>query len=206
MVGESSGGWDVTSLDWDRFIKLSPGRRAVNFYVQLAPGTDAAAYASAVTEADHGVGASVNGGVETMEKVVIGVVSTLTLMLIAVSALGVLNTVVLSTRERRRDLGVLKSIGMTPRQVIAMVVTSMTVLGAVGGLLGVPLGVLAHRIVIPLTGHGTGVDLPASLLHVWHWPTLVPLTLAGALIAALGAYLPARGAARLPVAEVLRTE
>ncbi|GAA5015680.1 ABC transporter permease [Kitasatospora paranensis] len=206
VVGESSGGWDVTSLDWDRFIKLNPNQRAMNFYVQLAPGTDAAAYASAVTKADRGVGASVNGGIETMEKVVISVVSTLTLMLIVVSALGVLNTVVLSTRERRKDLGMLKSIGMTPRQVIAMVVTSMTVLGTVGGLLGVPLGVLAHRIIIPLTGHGTGVDLPASLLHVWHWPTLVPLALAGALIAALGAYLPARGAAKVPVAEVLRTE
>ncbi|MER5637880.1 FtsX-like permease family protein [Kitasatospora sp. NPDC002227] len=206
VVGETSGGWDVTSVEWDRFVKLSAGRRAMTFSVQLTPGTDPAAYAAAAGRLDPGLRASVNGGADTMEKVIISVVSTLTLLLIIVSALGVFNTVVLGTRERRKDLGMLKSIGMTPRQVVAMVVTAMTALGALGGLAGVPLGMLAHRIVIPATGRSTGIDLPASLLHVWRWQVVLPTLLAGAVIAALGAYLPARGAAKTPVAEVLRTE
>src|SRR5581483_10659868 len=103
-------------------------------------------------------------------------------MLIVVSGLGVFNTVILNTRERRKDVGMLKSITMAPRQVIAMTVTSMAALGAAGGLVGVPLGMLAHRIVIPLTGHGTGTALPGSLLHVWHWPVLVLLACTGSLI------------------------
>ncbi|MFE2268853.1 FtsX-like permease family protein [Streptomyces lavendulae] len=206
IVGESVGGWDVTTLDWNRFVPLSPARRAQGFSVQLAKGTDPQAYAEAVARTDPGLNATVNGDSDTLAKVIIGVVSTLTVMLIVVSSLGVFNTVVLGTRERRKDLGMLKSIGMTPRQVIAMVVTSMAVLGAVGGIVGVPLGMLAHRIIIPMTGHGTGLDLPDSLVQVWNWPTALLLALSGSAIAALGAYLPARGAAKAPVAEVLRTE
>jgi putative ABC transport system permease protein len=206
IVGESTGGWDVTTLDWNRFIPLSQVQRAQSFSVQLTKGTDPQAYATAVMHTDPGLNATVNDATDTIEKVIISVVSTLTVMLIIVSGLGVLNTAVLDTRERRKDLGMLKSIGMTPRQVIAMVMTSMAALGALGGLVGAPLGMLAHRIIVPITGHGTGLDLPDSLLHVWNWPMMVLLALSGTVIAALGAYLPARGAAKAPVAEVLRTE
>ncbi|GAA2619921.1 hypothetical protein GCM10010399_58780 [Dactylosporangium fulvum] len=206
IVGETAGGWDITSLDWDRFVPLSPGKRAQRFYVQLTKGTDPQAYTAAVAHLDPGLNPYVNGGADTLEKVIISVMSTLTVMLIIVSSLGVFNTVLLNTRERRKDLGILKSIGMTPRQVTAMVVAAMAALGAVGGIIGVPLGMLAHRIVIPMTGRGTGIDLPNSLLQVWNWPMLVLLAFAGCVIAALGAYLPARGAAKAPVAQVLRTE
>jgi putative ABC transport system permease protein len=113
---------------------------------------------------------------------------------------------VLNTRERRKDLGVLKSIGMTPMQLIAMVVTAMAALGMIGGLAGIPVGMLAHRIILPIVGHGTGRDLPQSLLHVWHWPMLVTLILTGPVVATLGAFLPSFRASRASAAEVLRTE
>jgi len=124
----------------------------------------------------------------------------------AVAALGVFNTVVLNTRERRRDLGMLKSIGMTPRQVIAMVVTSMSALGAVGGLLGIPLGIAIHSLVMPAMAHSAEIDFPSSILDVWNMPTLALLGLAGIAIAALGALIPAGSAARLTIAEVLHNE
>ncbi|MFI5888160.1 ABC transporter permease [Streptomyces sp. NPDC051554] len=207
VVGEQSGGgWDVTSTDWDRFIGLSSTQRASTFYVGLSKGTDPSTYAAAAGRVDPGLQPSLNNGVDTIEKVMISVISTLTVMLIIVSALGVFNAVVLNTRERRKDLGVLKSVGMTPRQVIVMVVTAMAALGMVGGLLGVPLGMLAHRIIIPATGHGTGRDLPASLLHVWDWRLQVLLASSGSVIAALGAFLPSIRASRASAAEVLRTE
>jgi putative ABC transport system permease protein len=132
--------------------------------------------------------------------------SLITLMLGTVSALGVLNTVVLNTRERRRDLGMLKSVGMTPRQVTAMVVTSMAALGVLGGVLGVPLGVAAHRLIVPITGHAAEVDLPSSIINVWNAPMLGLLALAGVAIAVLGTLVPAGAAARLTIAEVLHSE
>lgn len=73
-------------------------------------------------------------------------------------------------------------------------------------MLGVPLGLLVHRIVMPITGHAAGIDLPASFLAVWSVPTLILPALAGVVIAALGALVPARSAARLTIAEALRTE
>jgi putative ABC transport system permease protein len=47
----------------------------------------------------------------------------------------VLNTVLLTTRERAHDLGVFKAVGMTPRQVIAMVVTTVAATGLIAGLI-----------------------------------------------------------------------
>ncbi|MGW2746609.1 FtsX-like permease family protein [Streptomyces sp. NPDC001450] len=112
----------------------------------------------------------------------------------------------LSARERRRDLGMLKSIGMTPRQVTVMMVVSMAGLGLVGGVLGLPLGVAAYRVVIPRTEHSAQLTFPARMLDVWHsWTTALP-ALAGVAIAALGAVIPARAAARQTIARALRTE
>ncbi|MFD1935504.1 FtsX-like permease family protein [Nonomuraea mangrovi] len=82
----------------------------------------------------------------------VGFSSVFAVLLTLVAALGVFNTVLLNTRERRRDLGMLKSIGMTPWQVTAMTTTSMALLGAASGLLGIPLGMAGHRIVVDNVG------------------------------------------------------
>ncbi|MFD0635680.1 ABC transporter permease [Catenulispora yoronensis] len=205
IVGEGPG-WHIATPDWQSFIGLNPQGRAATFYVTLAKGADPAAVIAAIGGQDPGLHGAVDGESKTSEKTFLSIITTLTIMLSIVASLGVLNTVVLNTRERRRDLGTLKAIGMTPGQVIAMVVTAMTALGTLGGLIGVPLGILAHRIVIPLTMHGIQEETPDSMLDVWNWAGLVLLTLSGAVIAATGAYLPSIRASRAPVAEVLRTE
>jgi putative ABC transport system permease protein len=138
--------------------------------------------------------------------IVLATVVLLTLMLGTVAALGVFNTVVLNTRERRRDLGMLKSIGMTPAQVTVMVVTSMTALGAFGSLLGIPLGIIAHRLVVPAMANGAQIELPSFMLHVYPAGLVALLVLAGIVIAAAGAYFPARTAARTTIAQVLHNE
>jgi putative ABC transport system permease protein len=127
-------------------------------------------------------------------------------MLVAVAGLGVLNGVVLDTRERVRDLGIHKALGMTPRQTVAMVVTSVVVTGLVGGALGVPLGVALHGWVMPAMGHSAGLELPESVIAVYRTPELILLALGGLLIAVLGALLPAGWAARTRTATALRTE
>jgi putative ABC transport system permease protein len=127
-------------------------------------------------------------------------------MLVAVAGLGVLNAVVLDTRERIHDLGVVKALGMTPRQTVSMVVASVVVIGVVGGAAGVPLGVALQRIVVPAMGRSAGLRLPAAILDVYHaWP-LALLGLGGMVIAVLGAMLPAGWAARTRTAIALRTE
>jgi putative ABC transport system permease protein len=204
IVGETADD-NSRALDstWPTLTALAPGTTPVEYRVTLAPGTSDRAYAAAVRAADPGLEPSVlaQGGALIATIVTFSVVFTALLVLVA--ALGVVNTVLLNIRERRRDLGVLKSIGMTPRQVVAMVLGSVAALGAGGGLLGVPLGIATHRLIVDHLGT---LALPPAWKEVWSAPELVAMMLAGVLIAVLGAALPARAAARLPVAAVLHTE
>ncbi|MBE1492438.1 ABC transporter permease [Plantactinospora soyae] len=213
VVGETMAGAPGPSgllTDWGTLATLAPDRQFANnqfFYqIQLAPGTDVPGYLDAVRAADPGLYAWDNGGTDEFTVAAVGLALALTLMLGTVTALGVFNTVVLNTRERRRDLGMLKSIGMTPRQVTAMMVTSMAALGAAGGLLGIPLGVVAHHLIVPLAADAAQVGVARVLLHVWQPWVLGVLAFAGVLIAMLGAFVPARAAARLSIAKVLHNE
>ncbi|UQW99747.1 hypothetical protein [Streptomyces sp. RerS4] len=92
---------------------------------------------------------------------------------------------------------------MTPRQVVAMTVSSVAGVGAVGGLVGIPLGMAAHRLVVDHVGW---VTFPESMKDVWHAPQPAVLLPAGVAIAVLGALVPARSAVRTTIASVLRTE
>ncbi len=196
--------------DWRVLTDLAPDRvvkpHEMHYQVQLEAGGDVAAYVTAVRAADPAIDAWDTSQVSEFVVTVIGFSSVLSLLLSTVAALGVFNTVVLNVRERRRDLGMLKSIGMTPRQVVTMVLTSMAVVGVAGSVLGIPLGIIAHRYILPATADAARVAIPHSVLEVWQAPVLALMALAGVVIALLGALLPARGAARLTIAEVLHHE
>ncbi|MGW2254759.1 ABC transporter permease [Kitasatospora sp. NPDC001660] len=136
----------------------------------------------------------------------VALVATLTLMMIAVAALGVLNTVVQDTRERIHDLGIFKALGMTPKQTIAMVLTSVSLTGLVAGLIGVPIGMAVEKATLTQMGNAIGRNLPPSATHVYTAGILLPLLAGGIAIALLGALLPAGWAARSRTATALRTE
>ncbi|MCC5477907.1 ABC transporter permease [Streptomyces barringtoniae] len=175
------------------------------YHVKLREGADGTAYARAARAVDKGLTtqpAGPSGGAET----VIDSAAVLTLLLALVASLGVFNTAVLNTHDRRRDLGMLKSIGMTPRQVTVMTVTSMAVLGVIGSVLGVPLGIAAYEVVVPRMAAGIDITLPSYMTDVWHVPKPAEPAPAGLVIAVVGALVPARRAARLTVAEVLHNE
>ncbi|MDT9686899.1 ABC transporter permease [Streptomyces sp. P9(2023)] len=192
----------LTRLDAD----YRPQTHQFRYHVKLAPDTTPEQYAAAVDRAAGPGLYPVHRSAASFTVAVVSLSTALSLMLGTVAALGVFNTVVLDTRERRRDMGMLKSIGMTPRQVIAMVVTSMAALGLVGGLIGVPLGMAAHRVAVPLVAEAALVTIPRSVLDVWATPTLALLVLSGVTLAVLGALLPSRRAARLTISEALRSE
>jgi ABC-type antimicrobial peptide transport system permease subunit len=208
IVGETlqslPGPGDGLFASWRELERLEP----FDFYFQvdLADGTDAQAFMEAVRAADPGLTTWDNSDVTDLTVVVTGISTVLALLLATVAALGVLNTVALNVQDRRRDLGMLKSIGMTPRQVLTMLVTSMAALGVVGGLLGIPFGMAAHRLVIPLAADAAKVTLPDYVMRVWDPVTLALMLVSGVLIAILGALLPARSAARLSIARVLHNE
>ncbi|MGW3492187.1 ABC transporter permease [Streptomyces sp. NPDC001020] len=206
IVGESmDNNGRLLLADWSTLTALSPHEKPIAYLIALRSGADPAAYTRAARAIDPGID-PVPTGPNTGAQTIIGSATLLTAMLAVVASLGVLNTVVLNTRDRRRDLGMLKSIGMTPRQVTVMMVTSMAVLGAIGSLLGIPLGIAGYDLVVPRMADAAETTLPAYMTDVWHAGSLTGLALAGLAIAVLGAYLPARSAARLTVAEALHNE
>lgn len=197
----------ILYADWATLARLSPDRRADQYVVDLRPGTDKQAYLDAVKAGDPGLAdlrEPEHGS--SQAAVLISAATVLTLVLGVVAALGVFNTVVLNARERRRDLGMLKSIGMTPGQVVTMMVTSMGALGLVGGLVGLPLGIVAHRLLAPAMMRAGQADVLDVVVDVFQAPMFGPLVLAGVAIAVLGAFIPARSAARTTIAEALRNE
>ncbi|NEE20687.1 ABC transporter permease [Streptomyces sp. SID7499] len=204
IVGKDMGG-DARNINvsWQTLTDLAPERRATSYTVSLAPGSDAHAYAEGVRKADPGLHPRPGESGNSATTTVVGFSTVFTVLLTVVAALGVFNTVLLNTRERRRDLGMLKSIGMTPRQVVAMTVTSVAGLGLVAGIIGIPLGMVGHRLIVDHVGI---VAFPESMKDVWHAPQLAGLALAGVTIAVLGALLPARSAARMTIAKVLHNE
>jgi len=206
-VFDPRGGRPEVIASTSTLAALDPGLATGQYDVALKSGANAQAYASkvsAVLGQDYNV--SVNGSDSVQLFVIIGLIATLTLLLVAVAGLGVLNTVVLQTRERVHDLGVFKAIGMTPRQTIAMVVCSAAGIGLVAGLVAIPAGVALHQYVLPVMAHAAQTDVPTSVLTIYHPLELVVLALSGLVIAVAGALLPAGWAARARTASALRAE
>ncbi|WP_238010448.1 FtsX-like permease family protein [Dactylosporangium sp. AC04546] len=212
IVGEAFSRAGDPTLIMDRaslgtLIKASGPNR---FEVALTSGTDPYAYAKTLDEAVGSnavipVAAAEGSGSETL-TLMIGLVVTLATLLSAVAALGVFNTVVLNTRDRVHEIGVLKSIGMTPGQVRLMVIASMTVVGLVGGLLAVPLGLLLHHRLLPVIAGAAGTGIPADVIDVYSWPVLAVCALLGVALAVLGALVPATWAGRTRASTALRAE
>ncbi|MDQ0581658.1 ABC transporter permease [Streptomyces rishiriensis] len=186
-------------------LDATPGR----YIVKTEPGTDLTGYLTALNDRLDPLGAVAQADTSDESSVIVAMdalIGTLTLMLVVVAGLGVLNTVVLDTRDRVRDLGVLKALGMAPRQTLTMVVTSVAAIGLPAGALAVPVGVALHHYVTPFMGDAVGMTLPPSHIAVYDAPVLALLALGGLVIAVAGALLPAGWAARATTATALRTE
>jgi putative ABC transport system permease protein len=116
-----------------------------------------------------------------------------------VSVFGMVNTVVLSVFERTRELGMLRAIGMTRRQVRRMVRHESVITALIGAALGLPLGIfLAALATQALADEGVAFSLPLAPLVVF-----APIAVGAGLLAAA---LPARRASRLNVLEALQYE
>lgn len=136
-----------------------------------------------------------------------GVIAGLALVLTAIAVAGVFNTVILSTREKVRDVAILKAVGMAPAQVVSMVVVSIALLGLVAGFIGIPVGLALHRQVLDFMAQAASATrVPPSFYDLIDHAALPLFALAGVAIAAIGAWFPAQWAASSRVAEVLQAE
>jgi len=208
VVGETGSLSFGALLAWSTLTTAQPQVQPDRYLVQLRPGSNADGFAAAVQaqEPDFLTITVSRAGLDDSANAINTLMSFLSVILGLIAAVGVFSTMLLHVRERSRDIAILKAVGMTPRQLLAMVMTCGAVLGVVGGLAGMLAGTHIYRGLVTQLAHGIGVSPPPFAFDVLHPSTLYPLGLTGLAIALAGALLPARRAARSRVAEVLRSE
>ncbi|MCP4143152.1 MAG: ATP-binding cassette domain-containing protein [Chloroflexi bacterium] len=125
-----------------------------------------------------------------------------------VATLGVANTMMMAIYERTREIGVLKALGATSREVRRMFTADAVLLGIIGGIVGVIFGTLLGRLVDWL-GHlyleSEGVIGIGQMSIVPPWLAIGALVFAG-FIGILGGLYPAARAARLDPVVALKHE
>jgi putative ABC transport system permease protein len=212
-----SPGFGALLVSWQT-LHGAAGLTVSQYIVVLQPGVKPPAYAAALgTALGHGylvdnVNPGQSGSVGLYGDVDTSLIQLLTLLVAVLAALGVLNAVLMVTRERVHDLGVYKAVGMTPRQVIAMVTCWAVVPAIVAAVIALPAGAALHNAVI----HALASDqsllpaalgaVPGSALHVYTPGGLVLLALAGLALAVVGALGPATWAATASTTTALRAE
>jgi putative ABC transport system permease protein len=124
------------------------------------------------------------------------------ILAVLVAALGVLNTMSMSVLERTREIGMLRSMGMSRRQVITMILAEAGLLGLIGGALGLGFGLVLTRIFLAAMGAMSGYNLDFVMPTRALWLSFV-IALATSQLAAL---LPARRAAKTPILTAIHYE
>jgi putative ABC transport system permease protein len=177
--------------------------------VALRPGTSTDEYVQAM---DQALGGSSPWGATTQKdggkfySIALGLIGTLSLMVGIAAGLGVLNTVLMTTRDRVHDLGVFKALGMRPGQVLIMVAGWIVVPAVVAAAIAAPAAIVLNTATVRAMAGTAHTGIPASFTQVFPPSRLALLSLAAVVIAVAGALLPATWAARVLPATALRAE
>jgi putative ABC transport system permease protein len=193
---------------------FSPGAAAsAEVYARVTLDLEARASAAAVSDSVEALGFRAFSFAEQFEEIqqffvyyylglgVLGFIALVT------ASLGIVNTMVMSITERRREIGILKSLGADEREIRLAFLTESAAIGAVGSAIGIVVGWIGTRIVsfamkVFMDRQGMPVFEPFAL-PLW----LIALSLAfGVLVSLLAGTYPAGRAARVDPVEALRGE
>jgi hypothetical protein len=126
----------------------------------------------------------------------------LSVFLCAIAVIAVLHAVIVTVRRRRHDLAILRTVGMTARDVRAVLFVQISALVLAGATIGVLLGILVGRQVWRLVTESISMPFVPTLPLA----AVVVVPIITLLLAQLAATIPRRAASRLRPAELLRAE
>jgi putative ABC transport system permease protein len=128
---------------------------------------------------------------------ILNVIYVLLALSVVVSFFGIVNTLVLTVYERTRELGMLRAIGMTRRQVRRMIRHESVMTALIGAALGIVLGLLLGGLL---------AFRVKEIVFAVPWIQLVVFTIAAIVVGIIAAILPARRAAKLNPLEAISYE
>jgi putative ABC transport system permease protein len=146
--------------------------------VKAAAGSDVAAVESGINQAIAGYPNLVVNNAATVEKdqsqqinQILTIIDAMLALAIIIAVFGIINTLVLSVLERTRELGLLRAVGMSRRQVRRMIRGESVVIALFGAALGVVVGVgfgaaLSQAVIVANSGGLVSVPVSSLILYV----------------------------------------
>jgi putative ABC transport system permease protein len=181
-----------TQLDAVVYVLAQPGQQQA---VSSALATTLKAYPQVKIQSQTDYKASISKQIDQFVNLIFGL---LTLALV-IAVLGIVNTLALSVYERTREIGLLRAIGMTRRQLRRTIRLEAVMIAVFGALLGLALGTLFGWAIVSTTGGQLNhVVFPISQFVVY--------VIGAGIIGMLAALFPAWRAARRPVLAAIATE
>ncbi|MFI6958855.1 FtsX-like permease family protein [Nocardia sp. NPDC050408] len=194
----------VMNLDQLRAWYQRPGETVLAVHFQ--PGVDKSAVQAAVRRV---VPADIH--VDTGAQAVVAISSSLRQgsaisyailwIVVLVATVALLNTLMLSVLERRRELGVLRAMGTSRKFLLRSVLAEAVGIGFIGAALGLAAGAAIQYLATVAVGHALTIDItyqPSPMLLVYGTAALA--------LALLGSIPPALRAARMPIVEALAVD
>jgi ABC-type antimicrobial peptide transport system permease subunit len=198
--GSPFGPVTISANTWDRY---NPNPRNLYSFVRMEGGQTPAN----LEALDRQLATFPNAKAQTREDFIDNQISGLNSVLnilyvllalsVIVSLFGIVNTLVLTVFERTRELGMLRAIGMTRRQVRRMIRHESIITALIGGVLGIVLGIVLGALLV------ARVDFIEFTLPIG---SLIVFAIAAIIVGILAAIFPARRAARLNVLQALQYE
>jgi len=176
------------------FVVVEPGADAATVQAVLSKGVEALFPVAEVLNQQE-----LKESREDQVGQLVNLFYALLALAVLISVLGVANTLVLSIHERRRELGMLRAIGMSRRQVRTLIRYESVITALIGAILGMVIGIVfATLISQPLKEEGFTLSYPVG--------QLIAILVLAAFVGVLAAIFPARRASRLDVLESLQYE
>jgi putative ABC transport system permease protein len=199
---------NMALIDYKTFLNYLPSgsnttTTANVFLIKVVDGTDPNTVGEQITNSTKGVEVftistilhEVEGGLSN----IFNFFQVLIAMAIIVSLLGMTTTMIMSVLERKREIGVLRAIGTSRRQVIGMIMGEALILGTVGLITGLAIGLMFSNYMIDIMA---GIGFPAPLTIPY--TTFLYVGLASIIISVGSAVYPARKAATMNVVDAIR--
>ena len=202
------GGNSVVGI-WTDGEQYLGTNRAGLFLVKLAPEADPeSVHAALEARLAHYGHFEVSSAVEFRETItrdsrsLMALFNIVVYIAVIVAGLGVVNTMTMNMLERVREIGVLRAVGMTRRQLGCMVLAEAAAMGAIGGAAGLGIGSLLSRDVVAGMSQGSGMRFD----YVFPATAVISALGTALIISQIATLYPMWRASRLQVVEAIQHE